>query len=431
MKLRVAMSALTWPGALIAAVLAVTALPPALAKSPKEVFAQLADGIVAVLATNPVGREIRRGSGVVVSENHVATDCHLVSGTGRIDVRRAADAQGPKPPRMLASLTAWEPRGLCLLFVAGLSDPPSASPVPIGRARDAAIGDEVFAIGAADGTDLSLSRGMVSRLRPGDEENAAPVIHTDAPVVPGFSGGGLFDRHGRLIGILKSTPSGSGGFSPAIPAEWVRELARSVEAPETRLAELRALLKQTQRALEASEREAKEKAIHIVNLSRRLDAALASKVQELASFRSEFFGRLRRALGNRSDVRIVGDRFVFQSEVLFPSGLAVLQPEGRELIDNLAATIKQISMKIPTDIDWVLQIDGHTDRIPISTPAYPSNWELSTGRAVAVVKYLIDQGVPATRLAATGLGEFQPIDSGNSVAAFRRNRRIEFRLTRW
>ncbi len=195
------------------------------------------------------------------------------------------------------------------------------------------------------------------------------------------------------------------------------------------IAALRQQLARIEAALETSEREAEAKGIQIVNLSQRLNAALVSKVQELASFRSEFFGRLKQALGDRRDVRIVGDRFVFQSEVLFPSGQATLQPGGRDQIDKLARTITEISANIPTDINWVLRVDGHTDRIPISTPAYPSNWELSTGRAVAVVKYLIDQGVPATRLAATGFGEFQPIDAGNTVAAFRRNRRIEFKLT--
>ncbi len=208
-----------------------------------------------------------------------------------------------------------------------------------------------------------------------------------------------------------------------------RQAQEQVRLLNLQIAALRQQLARIEAALEASEREAEEKGIQIVNLSQRLNAALASKVQELASFRSEFFGRLRQALGDRSDVRIVGDRFVFQSEVLFPSGQATLQPGGRTQIDKLAETVKEISAKIPTDINWVLRVDGHTDRIPISTPAYPSNWELSTGRAVAVVKYLIDRGVPATRLAATGFGEFQPIDPDNTIAAFRRNRRIEFKLT--
>ena len=213
------------------------------------------------------------------------------------------------------------------------------------------------------------------------------------------------------------------------------EQAVSAEAQEQvrilnlQIAALRQQLARIEAALQISERKAKEQNVQIVNLSKRLNAALASKVQELASFRSEFFGRLRKALGNRSDVRIVGDRFVFQSEVLFPSGEARLQPGGRVQIDKLAKTIKEIAETIPGDINWVLRVDGHTDRLPISTPAYPSNWELSTGRAIAVVKHLIERGVPATRLAATGFGEFQPIDPGSTIAAFKRNRRIEFKLT--
>ena len=226
-----------------------------------------------------------------------------------------------------------------------------------------------------------------------------------------------------------------GARASAAEEELTAEQAVSAEAREQvrilnlQIAALRQQLARIEAALEISEKKAEEQNVQIVNLSKRLNAALASKVQELASFRSEFFGRLRKALGARSDVRIVGDRFVFQSEVLFPSGEARLQPGGRKQIDKLAETIGEIAKKIPTDIDWVLRVDGHTDRIPISTPAYPSNWELSTGRAVAVVKYLIQRGVPAARLAATGFGEFQPIDRGSTIAAFKRNRRIEFKLT--
>ena len=441
--------------------------PAAYGKSAKEVFAEVSSGIVVVVPMNLSGSEVALGSGVVVSKSHVATNCHVISGARQIAVRQAADAHARVTDRMMAKLTAQYPeRDLCLLFVAGLSNSPALVPVPLGSARDASIGDEVYAIGAVQGLDLSLSRGIVSRLRSSDGKNAAPVIQTDAAVLSGFSGGGLFDRQGKLIGIMtfKPSSSGAGGLSRAIPVEWVNELTQTVEAPETRLAELRVLYNQAgealsaeqtitrrareqlrlrnlqiaalhqqlariETALEVAEREAGENGIQIVNLSQRLNAALAGKVQELASFRSEFFGRLRQALGNRSDVRIVGDRFVFQSEVLFPSGAATLQPGGRDQIDKLAQAIKELSDKIPTDINWVLRVDGHTDRIPISTLAYPSNWELSTGRAAAVVKYLIEQGVPAARLAATGFGEFQPIDPGNTIAAFRRNRRIEFKLT--
>ena len=196
-----------------------------------------------------------------------------------------------------------------------------------------------------------------------------------------------------------------------------------------RIAALREQLARIAALLEASEAEAKRQNVQIVNLSKRLNEALARKVQELASFRSEFFGRLRRALGDHRDVTVVGDRFVFQSEVLFPSGTATLQPSGRDQIGQLARTLIELSTRIPEDIDWVLRVDGHTDRWPISTPNFPSNWELSTARAISVVKILIELGLPPNRLAATGFGEFQPLDRGNTVGAYRRNRRIEFKLT--
>src|SRR3546814_2610225 len=165
------------------------------------------------------------------------------------------------------------------------------------------------------------------------------------------------------------------------------------------------------------------------SLGKRLNVALASKVQELARYRSEFFGRLREILGSREDIRIVGDRFVFQSEILFASGSATIEQDGRPQLARLAGTLKEIAADIPDDIDWVLRVDGHTDRRPIDTLAFPSNWELSTARAVSVVKFLIEQGIPPARLVAAGFGEFQPLDTGNDEIAYRRNRRIEFKLT--
>ena len=182
-------------------------------------------------------------------------------------------------------------------------------------------------------------------------------------------------------------------------------------------------------ALEASEAANEEQQVQIADLGQRLNAALATKVQELARYRSDFFGRLRELLGERSDIRIVGDRFVFQSEVLFPSGSAELEPGGREQLGQLADALLEISKTIPDDIDWVLRIDGHTDTRPISTAAFPSNWELSTARAISVVKFLTLRGIPPQRLAATGFGEFQPLDAGQDEIAFRRNRRIELKLT--
>lgn len=164
-------------------------------------------------------------------------------------------------------------------------------------------------------------------------------------------------------------------------------------------------------------------------LGNKLNMALASKVQELARYRSEFFGQLRKILGNRQDIQIVNDRFVFQSEVLFGSGSAVLGDAGKQQLAKLAGSLLEISRNIPTEINWLLQVEGHTDTDKISTAKFPSNWELSTARATSVVKFLIKNGIPANRLAAAGYGEFQPLDPRDDEIANRRNRRIELKLS--
>jgi chemotaxis protein MotB len=195
------------------------------------------------------------------------------------------------------------------------------------------------------------------------------------------------------------------------------------------LAALRTEMARLNAALEASEKLAEEQKIQIANLGQRLNQALASKVAELARYRSEFFGRLRTILGNRADIRIQGDRFVFQSEVLFDQASAELGEPGKRQLDRLAKTLIEIAKEIPPDIDWVLRIDGHTDKVPIANLQFRSNWELSAARAISVVRFLIDAGVPANRLVAAGFGEYQPLDPGNGAEALRRNRRIEFKLT--
>lgn len=192
---------------------------------------------------------------------------------------------------------------------------------------------------------------------------------------------------------------------------------------------LRREIQQLNAALEASEAKDQKDQATITDLGKRLNRALASKVQELTRYRSEFFGKLREILGDRRGVRIVGDRFVFQSEVLFGSGSDHLEVEGQAQIAQMATTLVEIARQIPVEINWVLQVDGHTDAIPINTPQFPSNWELSAARAISVVKFLVEQGVPAKRLAATGFGEFQPLDARSGEIANRRNRRIEFKLT--
>jgi chemotaxis protein MotB len=181
-------------------------------------------------------------------------------------------------------------------------------------------------------------------------------------------------------------------------------------------------------ALEASEQKAKDQQIQIADLGSRLNAALANKVAELASYRSEFFGRLKEVLGERPDVQVVGDRFVFQSEVLFDVGSDEIGDPGKAQLAQFARTLLEISGTIPQDIDWILRVDGHTDARPIYTFKFPSNWELSSARAIAVVKFLESQGVPANRLVAAGFAENRPLDFSGSEEAYRRNRRIELKL---
>jgi chemotaxis protein MotB len=210
----------------------------------------------------------------------------------------------------------------------------------------------------------------------------------------------------------------------------VSESARAqIALLNQQMAALREQISQLTASLDESEKKAQEQRIEIASLGKRLNAALAGKVQELSRYRSEFFGRLREVLGNQPDIRIVGDRFVFQSEVLFATGSADLEEDGRKQIRKVADTLKDIGAKIPQDIDWILQVEGHSDRIPISTPLYPSNWELSTARAMSVIRLLIEQGIPPARLSAAGFGEFHPIDDRDTEDAFRRNSRIEIKLT--
>ncbi len=201
-----------------------------------------------------------------------------------------------------------------------------------------------------------------------------------------------------------------------------------VQLLNDQIAALRQQMARIEEALAVSEAKTKEQNVQIVDLGRRLNLALAGKVEELARYRSDFFGRLREVLGNRPDIRIVGDRFVFQSEVLFPSGAADMTPQGRQQIVRLAATLRELSATIPDNINWILRVDGHTDVAPIATAQFPSNWELSTARATSVVKLLIEQGIAPERLAAAGFGEFQPLEAGDTQAQRARNRRIELKL---
>ncbi|MBY0462247.1 MAG: peptidoglycan-binding protein [Alphaproteobacteria bacterium] len=226
----------------------------------------------------------------------------------------------------------------------------------------------------------------------------------------------------------------------------------------SQIAELTVQLKKLNDSLATSEDLHKEKDTNLKSLKEKLNATLAEKIEELkklneelqalkaanadllteqdknkqftrlGQFRSEFFLKLKQAIGNRSDMRIVGDRFVFQSEVLFEKASAELGEEGKKKLDQLAGALKEISNKIPTDLSWVLRVDGHTDRLPIHNQQFPSNWELSSARAISVVKYLIEKGIDSKHLVAAGFGEYQPLAAGELEQDLAKNRRIEFKL---
>ena len=202
-----------------------------------------------------------------------------------------------------------------------------------------------------------------------------------------------------------------------------------VELLNQQILALRKQLAALENSLGDTDKRDKQAQSQIADLGQRLNVALAKRVQELSQYRSSFFGELKRSLGERDDVQVVGDRFVFQSEIFFDSGSADLAPQGYAELDKLAAALRDLEARIPKDLNWVLRIDGHTDIRPISTANFRSNWELSSSRAISVVKFLISKGVPPGRLVAAGFGEYQPLSSGGSEGDLRRNRRIELKLT--
>ncbi|QOG08118.1 peptidoglycan -binding protein [Aureimonas sp. OT7] len=268
------------------------------------------------------------------------------------------------------------------------------------RSSSSDFQDEIAALQAS----LQSAENERSRLQSALDSGAGGAAAADA-------------RIGDLQGRLESE-------------QQISEAARSqVALLNQQLSALRQQIAALEEALDASEARDRESQTQIADLGRRLNVALAQRVQELNRYRSDFFGRLREILSDRDNIRIVGDRFVFQSEVLFPSGSDVLQPIGEEELAKLAQAIVELNGEIPSDIDWIIRVDGHTDNVPISGGRFSDNWQLSTERAGAVVKYLITQGVPADRLAATGFGEYQPLEAGDSPEARARNRRIEFKLT--
>jgi len=230
----------------------------------------------------------------------------------------------------------------------------------------------------------------------------------------------MLTAEGRIAALTKEL-----GTEKAISNEALAK----VDLVNQQLLALRRQIAALNEALQAAEAKDKDSQARISDLGARLNLVLARQVQELQRYRSDFFGRLRELLRGRKDIRVVGDRFVFQSEVLFPSGQALMTVEGLAAIDQLAQAIVEVERQIPPEVDWVIQVDGHTDQRPIASREFPSNWELSASRAISVVKYLISRGVSANRLVAAGYGEFAPLEAGNADEVLRRNRRIELKLT--
>jgi chemotaxis protein MotB len=242
----------------------------------------------------------------------------------------------------------------------------------------------------------------------------------------------------HLKGVAESAGSGAAAARSRIEAltsdlDTEKRLSgralSQVELLNQQIAALRRQLASLEAALEVSEKKDKEAQIRISDLGQRLNVALAQRVQELSRYRSEFFGRLRAILANRPEIRVVGDRFIFQSEVFFDVGAAALRAEGRAELDKLATALLELEKQIPAEVAWVLRVDGHTDVRPIASAQFPSNWELSSARAISVVQYLIGKSVSPQRLVAAGFGEFQPLDAASNEDAYRRNRRIELKLT--
>ncbi|MCX2725371.1 peptidoglycan -binding protein [Roseibium salinum] len=247
------------------------------------------------------------------------------------------------------------------------------------------------------------------------------------------------DEQARLQGLLESSSGeadAAGGKAARLEnlLDDERQVSQAalaqVELLNQQISALRRQIAAANAALDAAEAKESESQAKIASLGRRLNAALVQRVQELSRYRSDFFGRLREILSQRSDISVVGDRFVFQSEVLFDSGSEDINPAGQQELEKLAEAIQELSLQIPDEINWVLRVDGHTDARPLSGAGrLRNNWELSAARAISVVRYLIQQGVDPKRLVAAGFGEHQPLAEGDSPEALAKNRRIELKLT--
>ena len=377
------------------------------------------------------------------------------------DVRMPAEAEMPDAIRLLSYKQAMRLRhdrfnadaeGIAGAIKGGLSRP-KTSGVPrwmlmasisaaLGLGAVAGfnglrfIGSETTDHPSAD-TELSALKSQLSELRIGKQQaealhqKALKELQTAQDETAKDSGLRRLNRQIAELTNLLSLEKAKSKSTDDERAEHKKlsdDATAKVEILNQQLLVLRRQIAALNEALDASEKKDKDAQDRIKDLGARLNVALARQVQELQRYRSDFFGRLRELLRDRKDIRVVGDRFVFQSEVLFPSGQAQMTPEGLAAMDRLAAAIAELERQIPKEIDWALQVDGHTDVRPIASRDFPSNWELSTAHAISVVRYLIARGVPARRLVAAGYGGFQPLEQGKTEEDLRRNRRIELKL---
>lgn len=271
---------------------------------------------------------------------------------------------------------------------------------------------------------LNIERGTSESLRGKKKELEDQIARTNNEIA--LAQKNLLEAQGRVSGIEKERDDARQDLSRVTQEAstmkvQLSDLFAQVEELNKKLALLTADLATAKTSIA-------DKELKIADLDKKLKKKMLEKVEELSEYRSEFFGKLKKALGNRPDIKIVGDRFVFQSEVFFLSASADLQESGKVELVKLAETLKEITKTIPKDINWMVSIIGHTDKLPISSPQFRSNWELSAARAISVVKFLVETGIPPERLSATGYGEYQQIDPGNDEAALSRNRRIEIKF---
>jgi chemotaxis protein MotB len=295
--------------------------------------------------------------------------------------------------------------------------------------QQVATGNEVR---AALAQRVTVAQGQVAQANQAQQDMAAQLAEANSRAAT--AGVALAEatktRDQLAAQVAEANARSAAAGQQAADATKFSDSARAqIALLSQQIEQLKAQMAAVARALDLAEVAGRDKDTQIANLGQRLNAALAAKVEELQQYRSEFFGKLRQVLANRPGISVVGDRFVFQSEVLFPVGSAVLTDAGNAQINELADTIKQIAPEIPANIHWIMRVDGHTDRQPIKGGPFASNWELSSARAITVVKLLIADGVAPEHLAAAGFADYQPLDAADTPDAYAKNRRIELRLT--